>query len=345
LTENHLNRKTHPPERKHGNKRYSKLSEKLVNNETRNVGNDEEALRSAFAAYPNPPEVTDLSGKIIDSARARVLQQLKEYSKHLEEKVKERTRELRGVQRQLLKSERLAAIGELAGMVGHDLRNPLTSIAGATYYLRKNYGTKMDRKGKEMLEIVEKDIECSNKIINDLLEYSEEIKLQVSETNPKQILKEALSLVPVPNDIQVVSDIQSRPRINVDVERMQRAFINIIKNAFDAMPDGGRLTITSKEATNGVMFTFSDTGVGMSKKTLRKIWTPLFTTKAKGMGFGLPICKRILEAHRGKISVESEVDKGTTFTLTIPTKQKPAKRFEGIWVNEPESLLRAQVTP
>jgi len=270
---------------------------------------------------------------------AQLLQQLKEYSEHLEEKVEKRTQELRGVQRQLLKSERLAAIGELAGMVGHDLRNPLTGITGATYYLKTKYGSKMDNKGKEMLEIIGRDIAYSNKIINDLLEYSREIKLELTETSPKQILKEALSFVPVPKNIQVVNNLQGRPRISVDVERMRRVFLNIIKNAFEAMPSGGRLTITAKRATDNLMFTFSDTGGGMSKETMSKLWTPLFTTKARGMGFGLPICKRILEAHGGKISVESEIDKGTTFTVTIPMKQKPTEGGERIWVNEPESLL------
>jgi signal transduction histidine kinase len=270
---------------------------------------------------------------------AQLLQQLKEYSEHLEEKVEQRTQELRDVQRQLLKSERLAAIGELAGMVGHDLRNPLTGITGATYYLKTKYGSKMENKGKEMLEIIEKDIAYSNKIINDLLEYSREIKLEVTETSPKQVLKEALSFVPIPKNVQVVSSVWSRPKISVDIERMRRVFINIIKNAFDAMPNGGKLTITTKKVTDSLTFTFSDTGVGMSKETMSKLWTPLFTTKARGMGFGLPICKRILEAHGGKISVESDIGKGTTFILTVPIKQKPTEGGERIWVNEPESLL------
>jgi signal transduction histidine kinase len=270
---------------------------------------------------------------------AKLLQQLKEYSEHLEEKVEERTQELRDVQRQLLKSERLAAIGELAGMVGHDLRNPLTGITGATYYLRTKYGSAIDEKGKEMLEIIGKDIAYSNKIINDLLEYSREIKLEVTETNPRQILEEALSFVPVPENIQVVNNIQSRPKISVDAERMRRVFINIIKNAFDAMPNGGKLTITTKRTMQSLTFTFSDTGIGMSKETICKLWSPLFTTKARGMGFGLPICKRIVEAHEGKIFVESEIDKGTTFTVIVPIKQKPTEGGERIWVNEPGSLL------
>jgi len=270
---------------------------------------------------------------------AKLLQQLKEYSERLEEKVEERTRELRDLQKQLLKSERLAAIGELAAMVGHDLRNPLTGIAGASYYLKTKLSRKIDKKSKEMLRIIEEDIEYSNKIINDLLEYSREIKLELTETNPKALLNESLSLVKVPKNTQVLDKTRCKPKIEVDSEKLRRVFVNIIKNAFDAMPKGGILTIKSEKAAGNVVFSFMDTGMGMSKEILEKLWTPLFTTKARGMGFGLPICKRIFEAHGGKISVKSIVGKGTTFTLIVPIKPKPTDGGERIWVNDPESLL------
>ena len=235
------------------------------------------------------------------------------------------------MERRLFNSERLAAIGELAAMIGHDLRNPLTGIVGATYYLKTKYGSKMDAKGKEMLKIIEGDIEHSNKIINDLLEYSGEIKLQLSDTNPKEMLAKALLLIKLPRNIQIINKTQNKPRMKADIEKMRRVFINIIKNAIDAMPKGGTLTIWSAEVKEGVSFSFADTGEGMSKKVLNKLWTPLFTTKAKGMGFGLPISKRIVEAHGGKIFVESIPKKGSTFTIVIPIE--PEKR------NEPSELL------
>jgi len=112
----------------------------------------------------------------------------------------------------------------------------------------------------------------------------------------------------------------------------------LFENASDAMPEGGKLTITSKESDGDLEATFTDIGVGMPKEVMEKIWIPLFTTKAKGMGLGLPICKRIVEAHGGNISVESTVGKGTTFTVTIPIKPK-LEGGEKVWVNVPESLL------
>lgn len=238
----------------------------------------------------------------------------------------------------LRKTERFATIGELAAMVGHDLRNPLTGIAGATYYLRTKNGSKMDAKSKEMLKIIEKDIEHSNKIINDLLEYSREMHLELTEATAKSLAKNGLLAIKIPKSIQVLDVTEIEPKIKVDVEKMKRVFANIIENAIDAMPKGGMLTIKSRKVNSNVEIDFTDTGIGMPKKTLEMLFTPLFTTKAKGMGFGLAISKRFVEAHGGKISVKSTVGKGTTFTVTIPIEPK-LEESEEVWVNMPESLL------
>mgnify|MGYP001034665434 CR=1 FL=1 len=271
--------------------------------------------------------------------RRQMEKKLEEYSQHLEELVEQRTRQLKKAQEQLIKSERLAAIGQVAAMVGHDLRNPLTSIKGATYYLKKKLGPKMDEKTIEMLELIEKNIEHSKEIITDLMEYSKEIRLELTETTPKSIVRDALSLVEVPENAKVLDLTQSEPKIKMDVEKMKRVFSNLIKNAIDAMPIGGKLAITSRESNANMEIAFADTGIGMTKEIMEKIWTPFFTTKAKGMGLGLAICKRIVEAHGGSISVESIVGKGTTFTVTIPIKPKIEEGGEKVWVNVPESLL------
>jgi len=270
---------------------------------------------------------------------SQLIQQQKEYMEHLEEKVEERTKQLKDAQEKLIKSERLAAIGQVAAMVGHDLRNPLTGIKGAAYFLKKKLGLKMDEKAREMLELIEKDIEHSNEIITDLMEYSKEIRLELTETTPKSIVKETLSLVEVPKNVRVLDLTQSEPKVKMDVEKMKRVFDNLVKNAVDAMSNGGKLTITSRESDGNVEIAFADAGIGMTKEIMEKIWTPFFTTKARGMGLGLAICKRMIEAHGGKISVESTVGKGTTFTVTIPIKPKIEEEGEKAWVNVPESLL------
>ncbi|MDI6847910.1 MAG: GAF domain-containing protein [Candidatus Bathyarchaeia archaeon] len=278
------------------------------------------------------------NAQLIESLR-EARKQVEAYAEQLEQKVEERTRELKKSQEQLLKAQRLAVIGELAGMVGHDLRNPLTSIAGAAYYLKKWLSPKIDGKVKEMLEVIEKNIVYSNKIINDLLDYSGEIKLDLVESKPKSIIREALSLVKIPKNVQVIDLTENKPKIKVDVGKIKRAFVNIVKNAVEAMPKGGTLTIKSREIDGKVEIAFSDTGVGMSKETLEKLCTPLFTTKAKGMGFGLPLCKRFTEAHGGCFRAESTLGKGTTVTVTLPIKPKIEEGGEKIWVKQLESSL------
>ncbi len=222
------------------------------------------------------------------------------------------------MEQKLVRAERFASIGELAGMVGHDLRNPLTGIRGATYYLKTKHAVILDEKDKTMFKTIEKSIEYSNKIINDLLDYSRELDLMLEKTTPKMFLANAISLVQIPEKVHVIDATEDKPVIQVDTGKMNRVFINLIKNAFDAMPNGGTLTIKSESDIDKVIFSFIDTGVGMDQETLKKIWTPLFTTKAKGMGFGLAISKRIIEAHGGKLTAESTIDKGSTIAFSIP---------------------------
>jgi len=233
--------------------------------------------------------------------------------------------ELADAQARLVKSERLAAVGELAGMVGHDLRNPLAGIKNAAYVLKKNYGAKIDEKGNVMLTTIDECISYSDKIVNDLVDYSRELRLEYDEVTPKSLLKNALGTVKVPDSIQIVDVTKDFPNFKADIGKMNRVYFNIIKNAFDAMPNGGSLTINSEKAEDYVIVSFRDTGIGMAQDVMDKLWTPLFTTKAKGMGFGLPISKRIVEEHGGKISAESAVGKGTIFTVTIPLEHKQVK--------------------
>ncbi len=244
------------------------------------------------------------------------------YDTRLEKEVEERTRDLVEAQNKLLKAERLAALGEVAGMVSHDLRSPLQAIAGAEFLLKKLGQSRMSETEKDMLTAIEKAIQDSTNIINDLLEYSIEMKLDRGETDPKSLVDEALAEIEVPATITVVNKTKFEPRIEVDKTKIKRVFLNLIKNAFDAMPSGGMLTIKSEKAEEQVSFDFVDTGTGISEENLQRVWTPFFTTKEKGMGLGLPICKRIIEAHGGKIGVESQFGKGTVFTVYIPTEHQ-----------------------
>jgi len=122
----------------------------------------------------------------------------------------------------------------------------------------------------------------------------------------------------VPEDIFVVDETSDKLSFCVDTVKICRAFVNVIKNAVDAMPEGGRLIMKSEVVGEFVSFTFRDSGVGMSSETLKRISSPLFTTKAKGMGFGLAICRRFVEAHGGGVSIESTEGEGTTVRVNLP---------------------------
>ena len=231
--------------------------------------------------------------------------------------------EQKQMQERLLKAERLAAIGELAAMVGHDLRNPLTGIGGAAYYLKMKLGAELGSREQEMIEVIEKSIERSDKIVSDLLEYSRESHLELSETDARSITRDALTHMMPPVGIRIVDSTQNRPRIWADTDKMQRVFLNLIQNAFDAMPEGGTLTIASMKSGANLHVSFTDTGAGMTREIMQQLWSPLFTTKAKGMGLGLPIAKRLVEGHGGSISFESQLGKGSTFTVTLPITPRP----------------------
>jgi signal transduction histidine kinase len=215
-------------------------------------------------------------------------------------------------------NKRLEGMNEASRMVGHDLRNPLAGIRGAQYILKKNYGEKLDAKGNEMLKIIDDCVEYSDKIVRDLLDYSCEIKLDKITTNPVRLVNASLSTLVVPVNVQVISEVNDEFSVFVDNGKIERVFSNLIKNACDAMPNGGQLKITSRKVNGNVEICFSDSGIGMSKDVLQKLWTPFFTTKPKGLGIGLDICKRIVEAHRGKIKAESILGKGTVFTVFLP---------------------------
>jgi PAS domain S-box-containing protein len=226
------------------------------------------------------------------------------------------------MQRQLENAQRLAVIGELAASVGHDLRNPLTGIKGAAYYLRMKLASEMDVKSKEMLNIIENDIRYSNKIVNDLLDFSKDIHLVRTKTSIKFIMEETLARIRIPRKVEVLDNTEGTPLIFVDSEQLKRVFENIIRNAVEAMPRGGRLEIKSEKMNNSVKIAFRDTGEGIPKDNMSKLGSPLFTTKAKGVGMGLAICKRLVEAHGGSISIESQEKVGTCVTITLPIDVK-----------------------
>jgi PAS domain S-box-containing protein len=224
--------------------------------------------------------------------------------------------ERKQIEQRLQQAERLAAVGETAAMVGHDLRNPMQGIAGALHLLKQADLTPDER--TEMLDLIQKNLEYSDGIIRDLVEYSAKIQLRIAETTPKSIIQTALQSVNMPENIALQNLSEDEPKISVDSGRMKRVLTNILQNAVDAMPNGGTLRIESRRVNAEFEIEFADTGSGMPREIMKNLWTPLHTTKAKGLGLGLAICKRIVEAHGGYITVKDRVGGGTSITLRMP---------------------------
>jgi PAS domain S-box-containing protein len=224
---------------------------------------------------------------------------------------------------QLIRSERLAAIGQLAGGVGHELRNPLSAIKNAVYYIKGKVATselgQREPRVMEFLGIIDDEINSSSKIITDLLGFSRVGKPSVSPARIEKIIEDALSRTPIPQSIKLIKKLDTYlPEINVDPDQIKQVLVNIITNAVEAMPEGGRLLIAAREKDKFLEVGVSDTGCGIPQESIDKIFDPLFTTKAKGIGLGLPVCKAIIDRHEGGIAVESKVGEGTTFNIRLP---------------------------
>jgi signal transduction histidine kinase len=251
---------------------------------------------------------------------AHAKDELEKWGHQLEGKVKDRTEELKNAQEQLLKSERLATIGQLAASVGHELRNPLGVLHNSLYLLESKLKDS-DEKVRRQLETMKREVSRSNTIISDLLNFSRSGEPVFAPVDLMQTVEEALSKIPVPDGVDVVTDLASLPPVNADRIQLESVIINLVSNGIQAMPDGGTLTVEVSRADDCVQMRISDTGVGISKESFDKIFEPLFTTKSKGIGLGLCVTKRFIENHGGTIEVESTQNRGTTFRVKLPLER------------------------
>ena len=236
------------------------------------------------------------------------------------------------MEEKLLRSERLAAIGELSGSVAHELRQPLGVISNAIYYLKMTL-TEADETTREYLDMINDEVKSAGDTITGLLEIARTRPADRGGVGVSSVIEKALEKFEMPENITLNKDIpEDIPAIFVDPGQMGQVFYNLINNALQAMsiPEredgGGELTINvksmKKKGKTMVEVLFGDTGVGISKENMKKLFEPLFTTKSRGVGLGLSICKNLVENNGGEIEVESEEGKGTTVTVSLPEARK-----------------------
>lgn len=242
----------------------------------------------------------------------------------------------KNLEKQLKDSERLAAIGATAGMVGHDIRNPLQAITGDLYLAKTELTTVPESPEKnntlESLQEIEKNIDYINKIVADLQDFARPLKPHMEEADLKLIITELLAKNGLPQEVKVTVKVEnSAIKVQADSAYLNRILYNLVTNAVQAMPKGGKLHIHAykDKKTKDAVLTVEDTGVGIPEEAKNKLFTPMFTTKSKGQGFGLAVIKRMTEALSGNVTFESEEGKGTKFTVRFPQNGKKKTDFKG----------------
>jgi PAS domain S-box-containing protein len=220
-------------------------------------------------------------------------------------------------------TKRLSAIGQTAGMVGHDIRNPLQAIMGDLYLLQEELKTLTETEHKqpmqESLDSIEENILYINKIVSDLQDYTRPLKPFFEDLQLNDLVNATLTKANVPSKIETEVNVQDL-HLTSDVSYLQRTLSNLINNAVQAMPNGGKLTVTAKAVAGKAVIVVEDTGVGIPEEAKSKLFTPLFTTKSKGQGLGLAVVKRLMEAQGGTVCFESKKGKGTKFIIELPLK-------------------------
>ena len=288
------------------------------------------AVNNKISARPFTENNVDLLSALADYAtiailNAQLYEETKRWSEELERKVQERTQELRAAQEQLLQSEKLASIGQLAAGVAHEINNPMGVILGFAQGILKTLSE--DDPLRRPLTTIEKESLRCNRIVQNLLDFARHSEPTPHLTNINELINASCDLVEHQTSLQNVKLIKgynsALPSIMADPNQLQQVFINIMLNAYQAMPDGGTLHIATRQVGSELQVIFTDTGVGIPPENVQNIFDPFFTTKevGEGTGLGLSVSYGIVKAHGGDIEVESQAGKGTTFVIKLPLEK------------------------
>lgn len=301
------------------------FNEMLTNNRKENVtventitlqAQDGSHLSTQISASALQEENSVTTCLVVTDLTAHMQDEVRRYTEKLEFEVQERTKEL-------AEAQRLATIGETAGMVGHDIRNPLQAIVSELYLAKDELDCFPNNENKSALKDSLDNIETQtfyiNKIVADLQDYTKPLTPHSQIISIEDSIHQSLSSVVIPENVSIKLETQKgAPNLEVDPLYLNRVLVNLISNALQAMPKGGTLTISYKIQDTMATISVEDTGLGIPENLKANIFKPLFTTKAKGQGLGLAVVKRLVEAVNGTVTFESQVGKGTVFTLTIP---------------------------
>jgi PAS domain S-box-containing protein len=268
--------------------------------------------------------LTDANGEIIGSVaifediteKRELENKLSLHTEHLEKLVSYQVEQLKN-------SERLAGIGQTAGMIGHDIKNPLQSIMGEIYLSKMEVDSLPESDAKESLKesisSIEENLSYINKIVLDLQYYAKPPKPTLEQVAVEKIIQEVIEAMDIPETIQIAFSLEDGSlALKADPTYMKRILTNLISNSIQAMTNGGKISIKVKRKEDKALLSVEDTGHGIPIEVRDKIFAPLVTTKPKGQGFGLAVVKRLTEALDGTVTFESELGKGTRFEIELP---------------------------
>jgi signal transduction histidine kinase len=241
--------------------------------------------------------------------------QLKEAKGDLEDKVRARSEELINISRKLNRSEKLAFMGRLAGSVTHELKNPLAVLKNAIYVLGTKLKDSDDEKVSHYIKVIEKEIMLVDSIIEDIMGFAKTKAPELEETDLADIINRIVSNINAPDTVRIQIDFREAPEVKIDSRQISHAFVNIINNAIIAMNGNGTLTFRIYPAGGEVCVEISDTGPGIPAEHRDLIFEPLYSSKPKGTGLGLPIAKMMIENSNGRIEFDSGLEKGTVFRI------------------------------
>lgn len=282
-----------------------------------------------------PEDWSDELGELARAFNAMTLslrkarQELQDWAKTLESKVEKRTHELHQMQAQLVRSEKLASLGELVAGIAHELNNPLTGVLVFSSMLGKN--DRLDADAKNDVEVIVRETQRCATIVKGLLEFSRESIPQTRRSSLNAVMDNTLALIGNQSffhDVVIVKEYgEGLPDVLVDPNQMEQVFINMLLNASQAMSGKGTLTIATLRAPEPgwVAVQVRDTGSGIPEENLGRIFDPFFTTKSKGTGLGLSVSYGIVQNHGGRIEVQSTLGEGTTFTILLPEAEAEAE--------------------
>ncbi len=261
-------------------------------------------------------------------------ERIRNLNAELAERVDARTRELHLAQEKLLRQEKLAVLGQLAGGVGHELRNPLTVINNAVYFLRL-IQPQAEPKVQEYLQMIEEETRMAGKIVNDLLDFTRSRPLERDWISAGTLLQNVLRHAIIPAQVKVSRRIAAGlPNLYIDAQQISQVLGNLVLNACQAMPQGGKLTLSASQKGAEIAILVRDTGEGISPENMSRLFEPLFTTKMKGIGLGLAVSRKLVEGNGGRIEVSSEPGKGAAFTIFLPLVKKAENTSTGKNITE-----------